>query len=177
MPKNKNAPCLPQHMLLQLVNALADRHGFRRIVSSELTAMYSNTKIPMPIMLRKHDGTLWIDRYYVAVQHGNGDVRYIYLTEQHINEEIYNYRVLKKCRENPPALPKVIAAQFRLALRRIRGSGVPIYISREVEGLGLMWAKELRKNSLTGVNRTKPEFRMCYYGIDKKWQGNPARPE
>ena len=109
----------------------------------------------MPIMLRNSDSTLWVDRYYMAVQHEDEDVRYVYLTEYHIHEEMYNYRVLKNCRENPPTLPKDIAAQFRLALRRMRASGVLIYVSPEVEGLGLAWADALRTKLLP--NRSKPE--------------------
>ena len=162
MPSKKDAPCMPQHMLLQLANVMANRYGFRRIMLNELTTMYSRTKIPLPIMLRNRDGTLWVDRYYLAVQHEDEDVRYVYLTEAHIREEMYNYRVLKNCRENPPTLPKDIAAQFRLALRRMHASGVPIYVSSEVEGLGLSWADALRKNFCpTGVNRSKSDFRMC----------------
>ena len=155
MPSKKDAPCMPQHMLLQLANAMADRHGFRRIMLNELTTMYSRTKIPLPIMLRHKDSTLWVDRYYMAVQHEDEDVRYVYLTEAHIHEEMYNYRVLKKCRENPATLPKDIVMQFRVALRRMHASGVPIYVSSEVEGLGLPWAEALRKKLLP--DRSKPE--------------------
>ena len=155
MPSKKDAPCMPQHMLLQLANAMADRHGFRRIMLNELTTMYSRSKVPLPIMLRNRDGTLWVDRYYMAVQHEDEDVRYVYLTEAHIHEELYNYRVLKKCRENPATLPKDIVMQFRVALRRMHASGVPIYVSPEVEGLGLPWAEALRKKLLP--DRSKPE--------------------
>lgn len=151
----KDKPCLPQHRLLQLANALADRYGFRRIANSELMEMYSATKITLPIIRQNQGGMLWVDRYYVAVQHNDGDVQYVYLTKTHINEERYSYRALKKCRENPATLPEDIVAQFQLASSRIRASGVPFFLSGEVEGLGLPWAEALREKMLQ--DRSKPE--------------------
>lgn len=145
MASNREKPCLPQHMLLQLANALADWYGFRRIVNSELTMMYSMTKVPLPIVLRGKYGMLWVDRYYMALQHEDQDVRYVYLTKAHIHEELYSFRELKNCRENPATLPKEIAVQFRSVLRRMHKTGIPVFVSKEVEGLGLAWAEALRR--------------------------------
>lgn len=142
-------------MLLQLANTIANRYGFRRVLPRELSLLYSNTKIPMPIMVRNRDGTLWIDRYYMAQQLGDGDVHYVYLTEQHIREEMFSYRMLKSCREDPAVLPRDIAAQFRLALRRMHASMVPIYVSSEIQELGLAWADALYEKIWT--DRTKPD--------------------
>lgn len=155
MPKSKSTPCLPQHMLLQLANTIANRYGFRRVLPGELSWLYSNTKIPLPIVLRNRDGTLWVDRYYMALQLGDGDVRYIYLTEQHIREEMFSYRTLKNCHDDPAELPRDIAAQFRLALRRMRATMVPIYVSSEVLGLGLAWAETLYEK--IWPDRSKPD--------------------
>ena len=155
MPSNKDKPCLPQHMLLQLANAMAGRYGFRHIESRELAAMYSKTKVPLPIMLRNRGGTLWVDRYYVAIQHDDDDVRYVFLAEAHIHEEIYNYQVLKKCRENPPALPREIAEQFRYALRRMRAAKVPVFVSKEALELGIPWVETLYNKVFP--NRSKSE--------------------
>ena len=91
----------------------------------------------------------------MAVQHEDEDVRYVYLMEAHIHEELYNYRVLKKCRENPATLPKDIVMQFRVALRRMHASGVPIYVSREVESFGLTWANFLYEKIWS--DRSKPD--------------------
>lgn len=87
---------------------------------------------PQPLVLTNANGTLWLDKYYVACQLSSWtDVRYVYITSRHINEENASYRVASGARGQHIRLPEDIAAQFKLAKRHMNDTGARFWIDTE----------------------------------------------
>ena len=122
---------LPRGTLLLLARGIANKYGFPAVLRSAVEKLY-NEHWPQPIILRTEDMTLWVDRYYIAYQSGD-DVKYLYLTRQHIREELQSYRSASKLRNTHISLPGEINSQFRNVLRTMRLSGRKIWISDECD--------------------------------------------
>ena len=87
---------------------------------------------PQPLVLTNANGTLWLDKYYVACQLSSWtDVRYVYITSRHINEENASYRVASGARGQHIRRPEDIAAQFKLAKRHMNDTGARFWIDTE----------------------------------------------
>ncbi len=78
-------------------------------------------------------GTLWVDRYYIAYQLGDGDIHYVYLTKHHIREEIISYQTASKERGIKVELSVDIRKQFARALKWMAGSAKDIWINPEFD--------------------------------------------
>ena len=80
-------------------------------------------RYPPPIVRKNGNGTIWVDRYYVAYRlYGEIDVRYVYMTRYHILEEVYSYRAASKLRNKQVKLPAEIQKQFAYALKHMDGN-------------------------------------------------------
>ena len=86
---------------------------------------------PIPVVTTNGNGSLWIDREYVAYALPDGLVHYVYATRHHIYEELYGYSALRRWRKNPPELPREIMCQFRAMLRAMNLNGADYYVSEE----------------------------------------------
>ncbi len=84
---------------------------------------------PQPIVLENCNGTLWVDRFYIAFQREKSpDVKYVYLTKHHLLEEVSGYKKASKARGITVVLPRSIARQFKVALFKMRAAGTEIWI-------------------------------------------------
>ncbi len=144
---------LPIHMVLQLANAACEKYKFPKLIGAELNAMYTTKKIVPPVIRRTETGTLWVDKWYVALQIGDDDVKYLYLTRHHINEEVASYRRVKKLRDNAPSLPADIMEQFRAAYNCMKTTEQYIYFSEDAEALSLGWVSAWREATQKELQR------------------------
>ena len=83
---------------------------------------------PQPIPVSCADGILWVDKYYVAYQIGNGDVYYTYLSKYHIREEINAYKAASKARGIKLSVPTDILRCFQKAKSIMDRKGTNIWI-------------------------------------------------
>ena len=89
-------------------------------------------KFPQPLVLTNTNGTLWLDKYYIAFQlSDHADVRYVYITDYHITEECLSYKAASGARGRNISLPEEITAQFKQAKRHIRDTGARFWIDPE----------------------------------------------
>ena len=80
-------------------------------------------RYPPPIVRTNGNGTIWVDRYYVAYRlYGEIDVRYVYMTRYHIIEEVHSYKAASKLRNATVKLPADIQKQFAYALKHMAGN-------------------------------------------------------
>lgn len=76
-----------------------------------------------PIVRKNGNGTIWVDRYYVAYRlYESSEVRYVYMTRYHILEEVYSYKAASKLRNIQVKLPADIQKQFAYALKHMDGN-------------------------------------------------------
>ena len=107
---------------------LADRYGFPR-PDPAVFRQNARGKVPQPYLLANEKGSLWVDVYYVAYQlSGEADVRYVYITSRHIDEETASYRAAGKAREIAVHLPSDIERQFRTARRQMKENDEQFWI-------------------------------------------------
>ena len=80
---------------------------------------YTPTKQPLIIREAKNNQlkTLWLDKYYVAIQINYNPVVYTYISLYHITEEI---KAWKEVNQRPP---EEIITYFRDAVTLMRASG------------------------------------------------------
>ena len=110
---------------------IAAKHRLRTPDYSKMISEMSG-KFPQPVVLANDNGVLWLDRYYVAFQlSGQTDVRYVYITGDHVNEEIASYRAASRARGRNINLPEDVAAQFKRAKRHMRNAGARFWIDSE----------------------------------------------
>lgn len=78
---------------------------------------------PVPLMLKRHATTLWIDRYYIACSIDDAEIQYLYLTRQHIIEE--RIAALRQRRQRGYGIPvqPPIQQQFSAAWRAMNRTG------------------------------------------------------
>ena len=82
--------------LRRLADRLSEATGAREVTDRELYRNYF-AKVPVPIIAKGRDSTLWVDRYYAAYQKGDGDVRYVYVALRHAWEELGACRASQRC--------------------------------------------------------------------------------
>jgi hypothetical protein len=89
-------------------------------------------QIPMPTVLKSDQCRLWVDKYYIAFAWDEEtDIRYIYLTEEHIREEYGSYAQARKSRQNQVFLPADIKKAFRRATSSMNRTGKGYWLDRE----------------------------------------------
>lgn len=74
-----------------------------------------HSPVPLPLSRANCNGTLYLDRYYIAVD-TTGEPAYIYLTKHHISEESYSYACASQTRGIKAELPPSVSMQFTVAL-------------------------------------------------------------
>ena len=125
--------CLPSLGVYRLARKVAERYGLTWVDYGRVQKQY-RARYSLPVVAENDNGTLWIDRYYIAYQLDDGDVRYIYLTKYHIREEVCSYRAASEARNIKADLPAVIKRQFARALKRMAKDASDIWISPEFGG-------------------------------------------
>ena len=109
--------------LRRLADRLSEATGAREVTDRELYRNYF-AKIPVPIIARGRDSTLWVDRYYAAYQKGGGGVKYVYVALRHACEE------LGACRANQSLegqAPPEVLRQLRSALDSMKKAGSSVW--------------------------------------------------
>lgn len=87
---------------------------------------------PQPLISVCDNGMLWVDRYYVAYQIGDGDVHYTYLTRHHIAEECTACKEASKKRGEEITLPTDIRRCFIRVKRILEENNMNYWISEEI---------------------------------------------
>jgi len=88
--------------IIKLIKATADELGLPMPSRKALMNNLLPTGIVMPIIIEKDDLQLWIDREYIAYSNiDEPNVKYVYATRGHLNEEIRDYGTLSKV---PPCI-------------------------------------------------------------------------
>ncbi len=79
-----------------------------------------NLKIPQPIIVDNGTYQMWIDKYYIAYSKCDSpQVKYIYITKEHIKEECESMQ-----------LPGVIKKAFTAAQRAMAKTGLDYYLDK-----------------------------------------------
>lgn len=97
-----------------LAEQTAERLSLELPPLSEFYWQY-HSPVPLPLVRANRNGTLYLDRYYIAAD-TTGVPAYIYLTKHHISEEIYSYACASQTRGIKAELPPSISMQFTIAL-------------------------------------------------------------
>ena len=119
---------LTPRQLYALGMRLAQRYAPGSVTRAMISSLYEKT-IPMPVIIRRGDTKVWIDRHYAAVETKNLPVTYVYMTRTHILEERRSYRDAAKERDDATIrLPESIARQFRFALKAMHMSGAKMWV-------------------------------------------------
>ena len=116
--------------LQQIASGTALTIGLVPLSREEISRMYyQNEKKLLPILKKCDAGTIWVDRYYVAYQLGDGDVHYTYISQHHLAEELLAYRKASEERDVAMALPLDILRCFHMAKLEMQASGLPYWIT------------------------------------------------
>ena len=95
-----------------------------RISSQDTLLMMISKPKPMPMIYRRADAALWVDRYYIAYIHDDASgVEYLYLTRQHIIEERIASLRQHRQRGYSDRIPDPIHWQFTAAWREMNHTG------------------------------------------------------
>lgn len=95
----------PQEVV-RLAVSICQRLGFG---ACDATLIQRRMRKRLPTIL-EHDGsTLWIDRYYIALEDDSSGFRYLYLTRWHAEETLRDHRGLLRMRQTPVLDSKTLA--------------------------------------------------------------------
>lgn len=121
--------------LQQIASGTALANGLIPARREDITRMYyAPMKKQIPIMKRCESGTVWVDKYYVAYQLGDGDVVYTYISQCHIKEEVNAYKTASRERGMRIPFPADILRCFKTAQNAMKTTGKPYWIAEP-------WAK------------------------------------
>ena len=109
----------------RLADGLSARTGVRQVTDAELYRNYF-AKIPVPVIAKGREATLWIDRYYAAYQLGEGDVKYVYVALRHACEEL---RACRASQSPEGQMPPEVLSQLSGALDAMRRAGERVWLS------------------------------------------------
>ena len=116
--------------LQQIASGTALTNGLVPVSREEISRMYYlHEKKLLPIIKQCDAGTIWVDRYYVAYQIGDGDVHYTYISKHHLAEEVFAYRKASEERGVAMALPLDILRCFHVAKLEMQATGLPYWIA------------------------------------------------
>ena len=128
MKYSNDGSCLTPSQLYALGIRLAQRYAPGSVTRALISGLYEKP-IPMPVIIRCGETSLWIDRHYAAVETKGRPVTYVYMTKMHIWEERRSYREAAKERaDDSIRLPEDIARQFKTAARAMRAGGTKIWV-------------------------------------------------
>ena len=123
-----NGSCLTPAQLSLLGTRLAQHYAPGSVTREMISGLYE-IPIPMPVIIRRGETRLWLDRHYAAVETKDLPVTYVYMTKMHIFEERRSYREAAKERKvDSIKLPEDIARQFKTAAKAMRSSGTKIWV-------------------------------------------------
>ena len=128
--------CVTFSVLLDIVKHTSKKTGLTPPTRSEISNMYYESKqVPLPVVCRRKDGMMWVDKYYVAYQFADEDVHYTYLTPHHMNEETASYKVASKLRGQDLRLPDDIQRAFQKAERYMMDTHENIWVEEFVNNM------------------------------------------
>ena len=105
----------PQEVV-RLAVSICQRLGF---TACDTAMIQRRMRKRLPTIL-EHDGsTLWIDRYYIALEDDSSGFRYLYLTRWHAEETLRDHRCLLRMRQTP-VLNSQTLALYDAALNSMR---------------------------------------------------------
>lgn len=114
--------------LYTLALRLAQRYAPGSVTRAMISGLYGKP-IPLPVIIRRGDTRIWLDRHYAAVETKTLPVTYVYMTKTHILEERRSYREAAKERDDATVrLPDSIARQFKFASKAMRARGTRIWV-------------------------------------------------
>ena len=120
--------CLTPSQQYALGTRLAQRYAPGSVTRAMIGSLYEKP-IPLPVIIRRGDTRIWLDRHYAAVETKDMPVTYVYMTKMHIYEERRSYREAAKARNDATIkLPEEIAGQFKVAGRAMRAGGTKIWV-------------------------------------------------
>lgn len=102
----------------------------------DLISKHLGRKIPTTTILHTQDHMMWIDAHYIAVDGiGETDILYIYISREHITEEL---RSVIKLRENSESLADYslydnIATQLIAAVKQMDATGTDFFLNEQYE--------------------------------------------
>ena len=102
----------------------------------DLISKHLGRKIPTTTILHTQDHMLWIDAHYIAVDGiGETDVLYIYISREHINEELYTAIELCEGSETLAdySLYDNIACQLTAAKKQMDAAGTDFFLCEQYE--------------------------------------------
>lgn len=116
--------------LQQIASGTALTNGLVPVPREEIARMYyMNDKKLLPIIKQCDAGMLWVDRYYVAYQIGDGDVHYTYISKHHLAEEVLAYRAASERCDMAMTLPLDIQLCFHEAKQEMQATRLPYWIA------------------------------------------------
>ena len=128
MKYSNDGSCLTPAQLYALGIRLAQRYAPGSVTRALISSLYEKP-IPMPVIIRRGQTQLWIDRHYAAVETKDLPVTYVYITKMHIFEERRSYRdAAKESNDETIKLPADIARQFKTAGKAMLASGTKIWV-------------------------------------------------
>ena len=140
---------LPFRNLYALAYAVAKAHRLSLPSGNHLRLRYDD-KEPVSTVMVNENGTLWVDREYIAYSLADGSIHYVYVTRAHVRDEIASYAVLRNGRDkraNPVRLPPEILSQYALAQRTMDLHDSTIFLSEEARLLATSNVKKKRKDA------------------------------
>jgi hypothetical protein len=117
-----NEKVLPLKVVFRIALITARKIGL--VLGNNAETIKRWSRLSMPILIEQGGKQLWIDRLYVA--HGNDNenaVHYVYLTYQHIWEEMHSYAQAALLRHKNIKIPEQISRVFHEALMEMRVKG------------------------------------------------------
>ena len=105
-----------------LSDNICERLAIKPLGGRLLSALYTG-EIDGPVISNGDFARLWTDRDYIAYQINTGDVKYVYITLNHIIEENEAVRETRSERHSSYRLPKDIEKEFGRAKKKMRAEG------------------------------------------------------
>jgi|GEM_PF-1747238 len=110
---------LSRHDIIQYAEKVAYKLGVT-LPSVKLIHAQLKDILPLPVIIKNSKYQLWIDMYYIAYsRYDEEEIHYVYITQNHINEEYKSYAIARALRKNKVCLPQNIKKSFRIAQKYI----------------------------------------------------------
>ena len=127
---NRGGQPMTDARILNLAREVAGNLGIAVKNPQRILLNMRPKSIPITTILCNKNHTLWIDKYYIAYSKtGNLDVRYVYITRNHIKEELPEIKkMLKKSGFTDFITLTGIQEQMRQALKVMTETGKEDYV-------------------------------------------------
>lgn len=92
----KEIKILSKYTVSTIANNLLSAHSIDKTIKEE-ELNYINT----PIVIQNEDYTIWVDKYYIAIQKKDNDIKYIYITRIFAKDELNSFKeTVKRAKGN-----------------------------------------------------------------------------